>query len=434
MCRTARLRILSALLILLAGLEANASDADAACAADSSGSPPAFPLDGRVASTCGNAWQEKYAALHANALEQTSPRILVFDTNGNGGYADRLTGLMTALLLAIISDRALVLDWPGHEAALSMPRLGAGAELLLRRARAAAPGEVRRLSWLNANRRKLQAEMVGASMDTLWPERVVELRSNRGFTQQLLAAPVHAAAALERGLTPVNAQFGCLFNFLLRPTEAALRPLAPFFASVGDARYVTVGVHVRTGDAAFEKKRNKKAASPAASPAPDDGEQEQDLHERGRQLYASHEFILKYAEQLATSLAQRSSLTPPPKPRILLLGDSVAFRQYAAAVHGEERLLLPNSSVGHIAKQAPSETALLGAIGEHWLYSHAQAFVYSSHSGFPRTAAARALRDDSIHTCFHYSGPLFNGDQPTARECTGPYTVKLLGERHAAGL
>ena len=65
---------------------------------------------------------------------------------------------------------------------------------------------------------------------------------------------------------------------------------------------------------------------------------------------------------------------------------------------------------------------------------YADAFAYSSHSGFPRTAACRALLSEAIHTCFHYEGPLFNKDQPTARECTGPYSVYQLGERHAAGL
>ena len=191
-------------------------------------------------------------------------------------------------------------------------------------------------------------------------------------------------------------------------------------------------------------------------------------------LYASHAFILEYAEALATRLAAEeeqeaeaatassSGLPPPPPPppprrtpRLLLLGDSMPMRQHALSIYGEEKLLLPNGTVGHIAKPSMSsaatssssttttaasssrsakEAALLNAIGEHWLYSSASAFVYSSHSGFPRTAAARALLDDRIHTCFHYTGPLFNKDQPTKRECTGPYSVAQLGERHAGGL
>ena len=82
--------------------------------------------------------------------------------------------------------------------------------------------------------------------------------------------------------------------------------------------------------------------------------------------------------------------------------------------------------------------ALSNAVAEHWLYGFSRAFAYSSHSGFPRTAAARAMRDDAIHTCFHYSGPLFaeqhKGLKRPQRECTGPWTVAELGDRHAAGL
>ena len=64
-----------------------------------------------------------------------------------------------------------------------------------------------------------------APLRELWPERVLHVRSNRGFTQQLLAAPVHAADAAARSLTPSSAQFGCLLNFLFLPTDAALQPL-----------------------------------------------------------------------------------------------------------------------------------------------------------------------------------------------------------------
>ena len=94
-------------------------------------------------------------------------------------------------------------------------------------------------------------------------------------------------------------------------------------------------------------------------------------------------------------------------------------------------------AISHVARQ-PSQSALLSAVGEHWLYSYADLHVYSSHSGFPRTAAVRALTDSSIHTCFHYEGPTFAEQQKglsrPKRECNGPWTAAALGARHAAGL
>ena len=111
-----------------------------------------------------------------------------------------------------------------------------------------------------------------------------------------------------------------------------------------------------------------------------------------------------------------------------------AFGQEGKHADKQVKTILNRARTYIAAKQqAGQSSALLSAIGEHWLYGYARAFAYSSHSGFPRTAAARALRDDALHTCFHYEGPLFNS-QPTARECTGPYSVAALGERHAAGL
>ena len=47
------------------------------------------------------------------------------------------------------------------------------------------------------------------------------------------------------------------------------------------------------------------------------------------------------------------------------------------------------------------------------------------------------MRTDAIYTCFHYDGPLYaekKGGTRPARECSGPWTVAELGDRHAAGL
>ena len=77
------------------------------------------------------------------------------------------------------------------------------------------------------------------------------------------------------------------------------------------------------------------------------------------------------------------------------------------------------------------------AVGEHWLFGASDEFAYSSHSGYPRTAAARAMRPEAIWTCFHYEGPLYaekKGGTRPKRECSGPWTVAELGDRHAAGL
>ena len=119
---------------------------DASCAAPSASRWP----EERAPSVCGTQWQEDYAALHARLVASPSSRILVFDCRaapGQGGLADRLTGMMTALLLAILSGRAFQLDWPGVESAYATPRLDATA--LLGAARAAPASEVRKLRWVN---------------------------------------------------------------------------------------------------------------------------------------------------------------------------------------------------------------------------------------------------------------------------------------------
>lgn len=239
----------------------------AECASDAMRARSPWPEDERTAEVCGTTWQDAYAAAHARQLASASPRLAVFSAAGNGGLADRITGLMTVLLLAILTDRAIAIDWPGYEAALETPRVDATSALGL--ARRAMPSDVHHLSWLNQNRVKLRnlTEEVGA-LEHLWPQRVLIFQSNRGFTQGLLTSEHHSAAATARGLTPTNAQFGCLFNFLLRPTAASRARLAPFFDTISTAKArgeTIIGVHVRTGDASFAKHSNSMSSQAEAS-------------------------------------------------------------------------------------------------------------------------------------------------------------------------
>ena len=384
---------------------------DASCAAPATSRWP----EERAPSVCGTQWQDDYTALHAQLVASpSSSRILVFDCRaapGQGGLADRLTGMMTALLLAILSGRAFQLDWPGVESAYATPRLDATG--LLGAARAAPASEMRTLHWVNRDRQELHELVSRAeSLDALWPERVLVVQSNRGFTQGLLRDSPRAAAL---GLTPESAQFGCLLHFLLEPTAAALAPLAPLRDALAAAAAPVVGVHVRTGDSTFAAERGADADALAA---------------RGAKLYADHRFVFDFALRRAAALD-----APAAAARILVLSDSAALRAHAAAALGERALdAASNETVGHVARDAG---ALARAVGEHWLYGACDEFAYSSHSGYPRTAAARAMRPGVIHTCFHYEGPLYaerKGGTRPKRECSGPWTVTELGDRHAAGL
>ena len=89
--------------------------------------PPASALEQRVLDVCGTAWQAAYSSAHAAwSQDGRTARALVFEVRGtSGGLADRLTGMMTALLLAILTDRAFQLDWPEHATALRTPHIDA---------------------------------------------------------------------------------------------------------------------------------------------------------------------------------------------------------------------------------------------------------------------------------------------------------------------
>lgn len=90
-------------------------------------------------SRCGN-WMKRYAALHAHIasgawfIEQINatgtlsiaPPMMIYWVNVKerlGGISDRWPVLSTAMVLAVLTDRAIFIDWEGYEAAYYHPNL-----------------------------------------------------------------------------------------------------------------------------------------------------------------------------------------------------------------------------------------------------------------------------------------------------------------------
>ena len=84
-----------------------------------------LPSPTSVASQCGSAWQQRYAALHADIVAgRRPPKFLVYRCanrhagpgrtsafRGCGGLGNRLRGLASAFVLALLTDRAFLIDW-----------------------------------------------------------------------------------------------------------------------------------------------------------------------------------------------------------------------------------------------------------------------------------------------------------------------------------
>jgi hypothetical protein len=60
-------------------------------------------------SSCGNNWQSEYARLHRNILAgRQPPRYLI--ALGTGGLADSLAGAITLFWVALLTNRAFLMD------------------------------------------------------------------------------------------------------------------------------------------------------------------------------------------------------------------------------------------------------------------------------------------------------------------------------------
>ena len=268
------------------GLHLAPSAAAAAAAAPAPARSPAAPLRGSAdwEGTCGRAWQPAYAALHASIVSGAAPLRTLVSVAVEAGIADRLSGLVSQFLLALVQGRALqhvtygsLPDW---EVAYALPRLAAraprlGGEVLdcvkftyrgergYMGPREHDPALVDPAAfyplYLTNDYQALASEIFTRLDLATVPlghagAATLVSASNRGRSYVLFDNPHHAAGLRALGLTPDNA-FACVHNFLfeLAPgtCDATCAQHAQILDAAGAAGTLRIAIHVREGDAAF---------------------------------------------------------------------------------------------------------------------------------------------------------------------------------------
>jgi hypothetical protein len=173
------------------------------------------------------------------------------------------------------------------------------------------------------------------------------------------------------GLTPVNI-FGCLFDYLYRPTPATMALVSPLLPQLLDPTTFKVGLQIRTGDEHLEG------------------------HKQPKQFEDAFEWFH------CAKVVEQHWKPPGQKSVWFLLTDSQDIRRGAVKYLGDQVVTMRDAMLAHTlyvpsgADDSKAARILRFAAAETWLFSLMDVHVISQLSGFGRMGAMMSGNWDHI--------------------------------------
>ncbi|KAJ3167393.1 hypothetical protein HDU88_002315 [Geranomyces variabilis] len=231
---------------------------------------------------CGN-WGENYARMHAAILKgqqenSVVPRYAV-SVAVDAGTADRVAGIITGFLYALLSGRAFQIltygSLPSFAVSMRSPYInwtapeydnilyehlkftyqGVRGNPVLR----VMPAEVNSslygsFYWVNAQQGDMEKTILFSNLTSFPAEHLTHVfySSNRGVSFRLFNNPYHRRKLLDMGLRPETA-FRCVFNYLFHPRSNVEALMAPLRAEIHQPGTLVIGIQIRLGDRSFSE-------------------------------------------------------------------------------------------------------------------------------------------------------------------------------------
>ncbi|GAA6044009.1 hypothetical protein JCM8097_000194 [Rhodosporidiobolus ruineniae] len=280
-----------------------------------------------VLHTDGGKWQEAYKQLHAEIMSgEREPRVLEYwcrDRLECGGLADRMLGMTSTFLLALLTDRAFVASWE-HPIPLSLlfdspsidwsegsfpalpfipPQQGGREPHVLHGNKTLTRGKKK---WYLHNQEVGAEELYEGISETghalgLAEEPWVRLdRLNRGIAINAFHSPSLLPQLSSLGFTSTTI-YAQLVHFLFRPKLEVLMFISEYTSLFALPSVFSIGIQVRTGDAFMESAKMDKVNT-----------------------VERHRHIFQCAEEVAETYA-----APGQRPLYFLITDSSTLRQSA---------------------------------------------------------------------------------------------------------
>ena len=428
--------------------------------------PALKPTPERLAtlpSRCGN-WMVDYGSFHASVssgryfVEQLNATgtvpvlpLLVYRVDPKarlGGISDRWPPLSMAMLVALLTRRAIFIDWPGYDAAYTHVHL----PYLVNTTWLEVYGK---WQWYRANADAVKTALTSGSplptppvydpanpptvpvddtLDTgthdngltfphsqLVPdgyiviEKLTSLDEIRRYYQPSKPVVYATQAFWSKGLIRKfyvpggmrdvmhglglreNVCHGCMINFLLSINRAVMRMFAPFALQLRASDVMTVGMQIRMGDASMTGLEGLSEKNKA-----DLAWQQDDT----RLLQHAHRWTDCAQQLLAVHATHANQST-----RLFLVSDNTRVRSLLQQEFGDRLLVVPTGSsefpIGHTDTGDPKlfnasrstlqlERAgqyLRVAAGEQWILAYNDWLVIEHEgSGFGRSASFRSVK------------------------------------------
>jgi hypothetical protein len=324
--------------------------------------------------------------------------------------ADRIVGMTTTLLLAILTDRAFQMGrrgkLPAFESAFLAPNINWTRapdpdwlieplkekanpknynDTVLASKEYFAVNTIENIRLQDSFLRQDLVPILGGDA------RTTLLVSNRGKTIRMFENQHYVQRLQDMKLNPYTA-FGCLLNYLVQPKPQIFLPMYDQFVQMTEPNpaVLKISIQVRAGDSVWGSNTGPHNAA----------EGEAVLNGVSR-FFSCAEQIEKFV--LADNPGKYSSVL------WYLATDSRALRHAAVARYGSKVVTNPHSHIEHSAKEqsvcaagdaacAVSDLGFNTAAAEWWLLGYADYHVITLYSGFGRSGAFRTLTTDRIYT------------------------------------
>ncbi|SGY16769.1 BQ5605_C012g06983 [Microbotryum silenes-dioicae] len=225
---------------------------------------------GRPHSQCRNtSWMADYAKLHHEIVTGARPtkvlECICRERHGCGGISDRLLGIFTSLLYAILTNRALLITWDvlPFEVFFDAVRIDWAQPYMPISKRSIHPGlPVLKRQWftiINAEVQKIVAPPMSNMEYYLSVELFAEKRddppwlqvsTNRGGVITSFDYSAVKPALLERGFDRTSA-YSCMADFLFRPKRESMRFITEYDSVFSLPTVFSIAIQIRTGDSSM---------------------------------------------------------------------------------------------------------------------------------------------------------------------------------------
>ncbi|SCV74201.1 BQ2448_6633 [Microbotryum intermedium] len=219
---------------------------------------------GRPQSTCKNTkWMSQYTKLHHEILiGAREPMVLESICRPGyvvecGGISDRLFGMFSSILYAVVTQRALLITWDDlpFELFFDAVNIDWAQPFMPESQRPVHPqlalseNNQSILVLVNPRLRDIVSsykELLNVKNVKAW----VQMQSNRGTVIWSFSQPAFAPVMREHGFDPVTA-YACLSDFLFRPKFRALQFITDYSSLFSLPTVFSIAIQIRTGDEAM---------------------------------------------------------------------------------------------------------------------------------------------------------------------------------------